>query len=88
MKSRSSGSTTLLEQDSEECFRRALEVARGQNARSLQLRAATSLGRLLHQQGKLAEARGAFDALYASFDEGFATTDLQRAESLRAKLSG
>ncbi|MFZ2652946.1 MAG: hypothetical protein WA210_22830 [Burkholderiaceae bacterium] len=66
----------------EHCFQDAIEVAREQGAKSFELRAATSLATLWHQQGKREEARDLLGALYGWFTEGFETPDLQRAKSL------
>lgn len=59
-------------------FRKAVEIARRQGAKSLQLRAAVSLGRLLRRQGK-GDARAKIADVYASFTEGFDTVDLKEA---------
>jgi predicted ATPase len=69
------------------CFQQALEVARRQQAKSWELRAATSLARLWQQQGKIAEARELLASVYNWFTEGFATADLKDAKSLLAELS-
>ena len=66
----------------EESFRRAVEIARAQDAKSFELRASTSLARLWRHQGKRAEARGLLDPIYSWFTEGFDTKDLQDAKSL------
>ena len=66
----------------EACFSKALEVARHQQARSLELRAAMSLGRLWQRQGKRAEARHLLAEVYGGFTEGFDTADLQEARAL------
>jgi predicted ATPase len=66
----------------ETCFHQALEVARRQQARSLELRAAMSLARLWLQQGKPQAAYELLAPVYASFTEGFQTHDLQRAAAL------
>jgi len=68
------------------CFREALETARRQQARSLELRAATSLARLWKQRGKPEEARQALAEIYASFTEGFKARDLEAARSVLASL--
>ena len=58
----------------------AIEVARHQQAKSLELRATMSLARLWQQQGKQAEARALLAPIYAWFTEGFDTADLQEAK--------
>jgi tetratricopeptide (TPR) repeat protein len=65
----------------EECFCQALEIARRQQAKSLELRAAMSLARLWQRQGKRAEARELLAAIYGWFTEGFDTADLQEAKA-------
>jgi predicted ATPase len=74
------------EATAEECFRRALNTAHEQNAKSLELRAAVSLSRLLAAQGKRAEALTLMSEQYASFGEGFETQDLREARKLIAEL--
>jgi predicted ATPase len=64
----------------------ALEVACGQGAKAWELRAATSLARLWHGQGKRMEARQLLAGIYGWFTEGFATADLQEAQALLAEL--
>jgi len=61
------------------CLHQALEVARRQQARALELRAALSLSRLWQQQGKRDQARQLLTAVYSWFTEGFETPDLQEA---------
>jgi predicted ATPase len=68
------------------CFHDALDVARRQQAKSLELRAAISLGRLWQQQDKRKEAYDLLVPLYSWFTEGFDTADLQEAELLLAAL--
>ena len=68
--------------EAEVCFRHALEVARGQQARSLALRAGTSLARLWASRGKRAEARDLLAPIYGWFTEGFDTPDLREAKAL------
>lgn len=63
-------------------FLQALEVARGQQAKSLELRAAMSLGRLWREQGKRDAARTLLAPAYHWFTEGFDTADLQEAKAL------
>jgi predicted ATPase len=72
--------------EAETCFRHALDVARRQQAKSWELRAATSLSRLWQQQGKRAEAHELLAPIYGWFTEGFDTRDLQEAEALLEAL--
>lgn len=71
----------------EACYQRAINVARGQGAKSLELRAATSLTRLWHRQGKVESARELIAPIYAWFTEGFDTLDLKEAKALLDELS-
>jgi class 3 adenylate cyclase/predicted ATPase/DNA-binding winged helix-turn-helix (wHTH) protein len=66
----------------ENCFHQALAIARHQQARSLELRAALSLARLWQQQGKRAKASALLAPIYGWFTEGFDTADLQDARAL------
>jgi predicted ATPase len=68
-------------------LRRALDVARRQEAKSLELRAAMSLSRLWQQQGKRQAAYDLLAPIYHWFTEGFDTADLQGARALLAELS-
>jgi predicted ATPase len=68
--------------DAGECFRRAMEIARQQSARSWELRAAVSLARLLVAEGRRDEAHRALADVYEWFTEGFDTADLQEAKTL------
>ena len=70
----------------EACFQQALAVARRQQAKSWELRAAMSLARLWQQQGKRAEARALLAPIYGWFTEGFDTADLQEAKALLEEL--
>ena len=72
----------------ETCFHQALDIARQQQAKSWELRAAMSLGRLWQQQGKRAEARALLAPVYGWFTEGFDTADLQEAKALLEELGG
>jgi predicted ATPase len=71
----------------EACFQQALAIARRQQAKSWELRAAMSLCRLWQQQGKRDEARELLAPIYGWFTEGFDTTDLQEAKALLAELA-
>jgi predicted ATPase len=73
--------------EAEGCFHQALDVARHQEAKSLELRAAMSLSRLWQQQGKQAEARALLAPVYGWFTEGFDTADLQEAKALLEALT-
>ena len=72
--------------EAEACFRQALDIARRQEAKSLELRAATSLSRLWQQQGKRAVACALLAPIYGWFTEGFDTVDLREAKALLEKL--
>ena len=72
--------------EAEACFQQALAVARRQEAKSLELRAAMSLARLWQQQGKQAEAYALLAPTYGWFTEGFDTADLQEAKALLEAL--
>jgi hypothetical protein len=82
----------LLDQDrgmleeAESLLRRALEIARGQEAKWFELRAATSLTRLLRDRGRRDEARALLQPIYAWFTEGFDTADLKGAKALLGEL--
>jgi predicted ATPase len=69
------------------CYGHALDVARGQQAKSFELRTATSLARLWQQQGKRAEAHALLAPIYGWFTEGFDTADLQEARALLEELT-
>jgi predicted ATPase len=66
----------------ESCFQAALMLARQREAKSLELRAATSLSRLWRDQGKRAEARNLLTPVYDWFTEGLDLPDLQNARDL------
>src|SRR5215813_11338781 len=70
------------------CFQQALAIARQQQARSWELRAALSLSRLWQQQGKCTEAYELLTPVYSWFTEGFDTADLQDAKALLEELAG
>jgi predicted ATPase len=73
--------------EAEACFQQALHVARRQEAKSLELRAAMSLARLWQQQGQRAEAHALLAPVYGWFTEGFDTADLQEAKALLDELA-
>jgi predicted ATPase/class 3 adenylate cyclase len=75
-----------VQKEAEECFWKAIEIARRQQAKSLELRAAMSLSRLWQQQGKKEEARQMLAEIYGWFTEGFDTKDLQEAKVLLGEL--
>jgi len=68
-------------------FRRAMDIARGQAAKSLELRAGISLGRLLQKQGRPDKAREILAGVYDWFTEGFDTVDLKEAKALLDALA-
>ncbi len=81
----------LLRQDSrpeagESSFSQAIAIARSQKARSTELRAATDLARLWHDQGRAGEARDLLCPVYDWFAEGFDTADLKEAKALLEEL--
>jgi predicted ATPase len=73
--------------EAEAWVQRALDVARRQEAKSLELRAAMSLSRLWLQQGKRQEAHDLLAEVYGWFTEGFDTADLQDARTLLQELA-
>jgi predicted ATPase len=73
--------------ESERAFEQSLRIAREQQAKSLELRAATSLARLWGEQGRREEARALLAPIYGWFTEGFDTTDLKGAKALLAELA-
>jgi class 3 adenylate cyclase/predicted ATPase len=74
------------EVEAESCFQQALEIARNQSTKSLELRAATSLARLWQNQGKRQEAHDLLTPIYSWFTEGFDTADLKEAKALLGEL--
>ena len=69
------------------CLKKALDVSRSQQAKSLELRASVSLCRLWQSQGKKEEARLLLSEIYDWFTEGFDTADLKEAKALLDELS-
>jgi predicted ATPase len=74
------------ESEAEACFLKAIEIARKQQAKSLELRAVMSLSRLWLRQGKKDEARQMLAEVYGWFTEGFDTVDLREAKTLLEEL--
>jgi predicted ATPase len=72
--------------EAETCFHQALSVARSQQAKSWELRAATSLAKLWREQGKTKEASDLLEPVYGWFTEGFDTADLIDAKALLDEL--
>ena len=79
--------TTNHPGEAEACWHQSIDVARQQQAKSLELRATTSLARLWQQQGKCSEARALLAPVYGWFTEGFDTADLQNAKALLEELA-
>ena len=79
-------SVQSLGSEAEEHFLKAIEVARRQQAKSLELRATVSLARLWQSQGKHHAARNMVSTIYNWFTEGFDTKDLQEAKALIEEL--
>jgi predicted ATPase len=73
--------------EAERCFSQALDIARRQQAKSWELRAAMSLARLWQAQGKADEARNLLAPIYGWFTEGFDTPDLKDAKTLLDELT-
>jgi predicted ATPase len=72
--------------EAEACFRQAVEIARRQNAKSLELGAVASMARLWQQQDKKRQAHKMLSDVYNWFTEGFNTKDLQEAKVLLDSL--
>jgi predicted ATPase len=79
--------TGTPQEEAETWLQRALDVARRQEAKSLELRAAMSLSRLWQHQGKRVEAYELLAPIYSWFTEGFDTADLQEAKTLLDALA-
>jgi predicted ATPase len=79
--------TGMPQAEAEAWLRRALDIARRQEAKALELRAAMSLSRLWQHQGKPGEARELLAPIYGWFTEGFDTADLREAKALLEELS-
>ena len=75
------------EQQASDCFRTSIRVAREQSSKSFELRATTSLSRLLLNQGERNEPRQMLEQIYGWYTEGFNTADLKQAKALLEELS-
>ena len=91
---RNKGELLLMQQrkgqkvdEAEECFQKALHIARHQQAKSFELRVAMSLSRLWQQQGKHEKAHQLLEEIYGWFTEGFDTPDLKEAKVLLEELA-
>jgi predicted ATPase len=73
--------------EAEACFHKAIEIARKQQAKSLELRAVMSLARLWQQQRKKKQAHKMLAEIYGWFTEGFDTKDLREANALLEELA-
>jgi hypothetical protein len=87
LQSNAEGLASPVAAEAEACFQQALDIDRQQQAKSWELRAATSLTRLWQEQGKRAEARELLAPVYNWFTEGFDTADLIDAKALLEELS-
>jgi predicted ATPase len=81
------GLEARVQKEAEACFLQAIEIARQQQAKSLELQAVTSLSRLWQSQGRKDEARQLLAEIYGWFTEGFDTKDLQEAKALLEELT-
>jgi predicted ATPase len=80
--------TLLFMEEAESCFLQALDLARRQQAKSMELRIAIDLSRLWHQQGRSADAYQLLAGILSWFREGFGTRDLVAAKKLLEELHG
>jgi predicted ATPase len=74
-------------EEAQRALENALRIAQAQQAKSYELRAATSLARLWGEKGRRAEARDLLGPLYGWFTEGFGTADLKEAKTLLGELT-
>jgi predicted ATPase len=86
-KAKGKGQKAKFDPEAEVCFRQAIDIARRQSAKSLELRAVISLSRLRQKQGKKEQARRLLAEIYGWFTEGFDTKDLHDAKALLEELS-
>src|SRR5216684_2426304 len=87
LKRSEANSNSEIKEEAESFFRRAIEVARRQSAKSWELRATMSLARLLDKQGRRDEVRAMLADIYGWFTEGFDTADLKEAKALLDELN-
>jgi predicted ATPase len=87
LKNKTSGKVNLKFAEVESCFEQAITIARQQHAKSFELRATTSLARLLQRRNRQAEARERLTNIYHWFTEGHDTVDLREARELLQTLS-
>ena len=80
------GLAANAQQAAEDCYLKAIEVARSQNAKQLELQAVMNLCRLRQQQSRRPEAREMLSEIYNWFTEGFDTQDLKDAKALLEEL--
>jgi class 3 adenylate cyclase/DNA-binding response OmpR family regulator/tetratricopeptide (TPR) repeat protein len=78
--------TRATAREAEACFVKGMKIASHQQAKSLELRAATGLGKLLMQNGKMERARKVLAPVYGSFSEGFRCKDMVEAKTLLDRL--
>ena len=71
----------------EQSFHQSIQIARQQRAKSLELRASTSMARLYRDQGRHEQARNLLSSIYETFTEGFGTVDLREAKALLDDVS-
>jgi predicted ATPase len=74
--------------EAESCYRKAIEIAKGQSAKWWELRVTVSLARLLDRTGHRDEARAMLAEIYNWFTEGFDTADLKDAKALLDEMGG
>ena len=87
LQSKVQGPKSKVQEEAEECFHRAIDIARRQSAKSLELRAVMSLSRLWQQQGRQKDDHQMLVQIYGWFTEGFDTKDLQEAKALLEELT-